>query len=158
MPHYFDGLDRNHHVVRHMTAARIGEQMDRAEERLIGCGVPTERRVGAVAYWTAPILPDEDQGHAVRFTIRRFEDSPESMVAGDNWKVVSWVGKIGFQEPDGEDGGMPLTIGLPIADLKAMRQAGGSCEGYEIYEEQIRFDAYNERWRCHVVCSLTVDR
>ncbi|NEI66521.1 hypothetical protein [Rhizobium leguminosarum] len=143
MPHYFDGLDRNHHAIRHMTAARIGEQMDTAEERLIGCGVPTSRRVGALAFWAAPILPEEGQGHAVVVTIRRFEDSPESMVAGDNWKVVSLQPKIGFFDPDGER----LVINLPFADLKAMRQAGGSCEGCEPYEEVIRYDAHNERYR-----------
>ncbi|ANL12051.1 MULTISPECIES: hypothetical protein [unclassified Rhizobium] len=143
MPHYFNGLDRNHHAVRNMTAARIAEQMDTAEERLIGCGVPTERRVGALAFWTAPILPEEGQGHAVVVTIRRFEDSPESMVAGDNWRVVSITGKIGFHDPDGER----LVINLPYADLKAMRQAGGSCEGYEPYEEEICFDAHGERYR-----------
>jgi len=144
MSHYFDGLDRNHHLIKHATAARIGEHMDSAEDRLIGHGIPTERRVGALAFWRVPlVLPEDDQPHSIVVTIRRFEDSPESMVAGDNWRVVSIVAKSGELDPAEED----MIIYLPYGDLKALRVAGGSCEGFEPYEESICYDAHGERYR-----------
>ncbi|TAT69957.1 hypothetical protein [Rhizobium ruizarguesonis] len=148
MSHYFNGLDHNHHAIRHMTAANISAQMDTAEQRLIGCNVPPSRRDGAIAFWTAPILPEEGQGHAVVVTIRRFPDAPEDMIAGENWRVVSIQGKIGFGDPHGDR----VVIALPFTDLKAMRAGGFNCEGFIPYEEVIRYDAHGEKYRhngCH---------
>ncbi|MGH0214459.1 hypothetical protein NKY66_11150 [Sinorhizobium meliloti] len=135
--HYFNGLDRNSREVLTWTSANVSANMDVAEQRLIGNSVPPERRNGAIAFWTIPVLPEEGQGHAIVVTARRYPDAPEDTIAGEHWKVISTQGKIGFFDPDGPR----VVVGLPIADLLALRAGGLDCEGIFVpYEETIHHD------------------
>ncbi|WP_425624885.1 hypothetical protein [Agrobacterium radiobacter] len=137
MPHYINGLDRNSREVLQMTSANISAHMDDAELRLIGRFIPPERRNGAIAFWTVPVLPETGQGHAVVVTIRRFPDAPEDTISGEHWKVISTVAKTGFFDPEDHR----LVVGLPIADLLALRAGGLDCDGIFVpYEETIRQD------------------
>lgn len=135
--HYFHGLDRNNPEVLTWASANISPNMDAAEQRLIGCFVPPERRNGAVAFWTIPVLPEEGQGHAIVVTVRRYPDAPEDTISGEHWKVINTQGKIGFFDPDGPR----VVVGLPIVDLKALRAGGLDLDGiFAPYEETVEQD------------------
>jgi hypothetical protein len=150
MANYFNGLDRNHPEVLGWTHANVSANMDTAEQRLIGCFVPPERRNGAIAFWTIPAFTDSGQGHAITITARRFPDAPDDTIAGENWKVIHTQGKIGFFDPDAHR----VVIGLPIADLLALRAGSLDSEGNIVafdcdgnfvpYEETIRKDYYDQ--------------
>lgn len=148
MTHYFNGLDRNHSEVNSMALANVSGHMDIAELRLIGCMVPPERRNGAIAFWTIPVIPEDGKGHAVVVTVRRFPDADGDTIAGENWKLISAVGKIGFFDPDGPR----VVVGLPIADLLALRAGGLDCEGIFVpYEETIRQDNEGRLFRANKI-------
>ncbi len=151
MTHYFNGIDRNNPEAVKMTAANLNGNLDTAELRLIGCFVPPSRRNGAIAFWTVPVLDEANQGHAVVVTARRFPDASGSIIAGENWKVIETMAKIGFFDPDGHR----VVIGLPMADLKAMRQGGFDCQGFVPYKEIIRYDSQNQQYRFNG-CELNI--
>ncbi|RVH69139.1 hypothetical protein CN198_13810 [Sinorhizobium meliloti] len=141
MTYYFNGMDRTD-----ARAESLIPMMDTAEERLIGCFVPPSRRNGAIAFRTIPVLPEEGQGHAVVVTIRRFPDGPEDTISGEHWKLISTNPKVGFFDPDSER----VVIGLPIADLKALRLGGLDCEGIFVpYEEVIRHDEQGQPYHAN---------
>jgi hypothetical protein len=141
MANYFNGLDRNHPEILGWTRANVSGNMDTAEQRLIGCDIPPERRIGAIAFWTIPTIPESGQGHAITITVRRYPDAPEDTIAGEHWKVIHTQAKIGFFDPDDHH----VVVGLPIADLLALRASRTDCEGKFVpYEETISKDYYGQ--------------
>lgn len=155
MTHYFSGIDRKgristaiHLAARDLTdvpfVSELIQGMDTAEQRLIGCFVPPGRRNGAIATWMMPARDHRTEkripGQFVAVTIRRFPDAPEDTIAGENWKLID--ARAITKTPSHDDADLErVVIGLPIADLLALRAGGLDCDGIFVpYQEAIRQD------------------
>lgn len=155
MTHYFNGIDRKgristaiHLAARDLTdvpfVSELIEGMDTAEQRLIGCFVPPDRRDGAIASWLMPARDHRTEeripGQFVAVTIRRFPDAPEDTIAGENWKLIDARAIKKTSSHDDADLER-IVIGLPVADLLALRAGGLDCDGIFVpYQETIRQD------------------
>lgn len=172
MPHYMNGIDRKGRLAAAIVRAanelsnipfvhEVIEGMDTAELRLIGNFVPPSRRDGAIATWLLPIRNTISDtripGEFVAITVRRFADADDSTISGENWKLIDTcpVKRI----PTENDADLErIRVGLPLADLKVLRNGGLDCEGiFFPYEEVIQTDDGGQQHRANGFDTIGID-